>query len=176
MQGIDIPDIRVVVQWKVPSSLSTLWQRFGRAGRDRSEEATAVLLAEKEYFDEERKLKMARQEKRKRKMAAQLPTISPSKRPHISSSSIAPPSINRTESNGDSADESGSDISGGEEDWRLREMYTRYTERERRTAKPKKRKVDVEAAMDDFINAKSYGMSCRRMTLNVYFENNKASM
>lgn len=104
--------------------------------------------------------------------------ISPSKRPWISSSSVVPPSVsvNRTESNGDSADESGSDVSGGEGDLRLREMYARYTERERRTAKPKKRKVDIEAAMDDFINAKSYGMSCRRITLNVYFENNKASM
>ena len=65
MQGIDIPDIRVVVQWKVPSSLLTLWQHFGCAGRDRSQEATAVLLVEKEYFDEERKLKVARQEKKK---------------------------------------------------------------------------------------------------------------
>ena len=42
-----------------------LWQHFVCAGRDRSREVTAVLLAEKEYFDEERKLKAARQEKKK---------------------------------------------------------------------------------------------------------------
>ena len=88
---------------------------------------------------------------------------------------VLPSSVNRTESNGDSTDESGSDVSGGEGDLRLREMYARYTEWEHRTTKPKKRKVDVEAVMDDFINAKSYGMLCWRITLNVYFENNKAS-
>ena len=74
------------------------------------------MLAEKEYFDKERKLKAVRQEKKKRKMATQLPMISPSKRPQVSSSSVMPSSVNRTESNGDSADESGSDVSGGEGD------------------------------------------------------------
>ena len=54
-------------------------------------------------------------------------------------------------------------------------MYAWYTEQEHRTAKPKEQEVDMEAVMDDFINAKSYGMSCQRITQNVYFENNKAS-
>ena len=33
--GVDIPDVRRVIQWGVPNfiNLSTLWQRMGRAGR-----------------------------------------------------------------------------------------------------------------------------------------------
>jgi superfamily II DNA helicase RecQ len=31
--GVDNPDVAVVVQWKIPSGLSALWQRAGRAAR-----------------------------------------------------------------------------------------------------------------------------------------------
>lgn len=48
---MDLSDIHVVVQWRATCTISTLWQRFGRAGRDREIDATAILLAEKEYFD-----------------------------------------------------------------------------------------------------------------------------
>ncbi|KAG2743118.1 P-loop containing nucleoside triphosphate hydrolase protein [Suillus brevipes Sb2] len=50
--GIDISDIRIVIQWRATwCSLSTIWQRFGRAVRNMSLEGTAILFAEKEYFD-----------------------------------------------------------------------------------------------------------------------------
>jgi superfamily II DNA helicase RecQ len=49
LQGMDIPDIRRVVQFKVPGSLSEWMQHFGRAGRDH-EPAEAILLVEKSVF------------------------------------------------------------------------------------------------------------------------------
>ena len=49
---MDVPDIQLVVQWRATCTLSTLWQQFGRGGRDRSLEVTAVFLVEKEQFDE----------------------------------------------------------------------------------------------------------------------------
>lgn len=59
-QGLDLPDIQVVVQWKVPASLNTIWQRFGRGARAEGTEADAVLIAEKHHFDDERAEKEAR--------------------------------------------------------------------------------------------------------------------
>src|SRR6266550_3607303 len=59
---MDLPDVKLVVQWCAPTSISTLWQRFGRCVRDLSLQGTAILLCEKEYFDH---LKSAKK-KRKR--------------------------------------------------------------------------------------------------------------
>ncbi|KAI0091120.1 P-loop containing nucleoside triphosphate hydrolase protein [Irpex rosettiformis] len=44
--GCNIPDIQVVVQWKLPSTLSNFIQRAGRAARGRDQEGLAVLLVE----------------------------------------------------------------------------------------------------------------------------------
>jgi ERCC4-related helicase len=54
---MDIPDIALVIQWKATCSIVTMWQRFGRDGQDQTLEATAVLLAEKEHFDNYRTAK-----------------------------------------------------------------------------------------------------------------------
>ncbi|KAH9929411.1 P-loop containing nucleoside triphosphate hydrolase protein [Fomitopsis serialis] len=32
--GVNVADVRIVVQWRMPRDLNTLWQRFGRAARD----------------------------------------------------------------------------------------------------------------------------------------------
>ena len=45
-KGCNIPDIPLVVQWKVPDKLSSAVQRFGRAGRRPDIDALAVLIAE----------------------------------------------------------------------------------------------------------------------------------
>jgi superfamily II DNA helicase RecQ len=45
-QGCNIPDIDVVVQWKLPASMSIFIQRAGRAGRARGSQGLAILLVE----------------------------------------------------------------------------------------------------------------------------------
>lgn len=65
LQGLDLSDIELIVQWKVPTSMNTLWQRFGRAARGYGRFAFAILIAEKEHFDEERERKALLAEKRK---------------------------------------------------------------------------------------------------------------
>ncbi|KAG1862650.1 P-loop containing nucleoside triphosphate hydrolase protein [Suillus subluteus] len=57
--GMDVPNITLVIQWRATCKLSTVWQRFGRAVRDRALRGTALLFAEKEHFDD------VREEKRK---------------------------------------------------------------------------------------------------------------
>ncbi|KIJ35148.1 hypothetical protein M422DRAFT_181151 [Sphaerobolus stellatus SS14] len=48
--GLDIKDITLVVQWRVPMSLCTLMQRFGRGARDLALTALCILLAEPSVF------------------------------------------------------------------------------------------------------------------------------
>jgi hypothetical protein len=55
---MDLPNIKLVIQWKATCSLCTLWQRFGRAARGVSQLGTAILLVEKKDTDEERQAKL----------------------------------------------------------------------------------------------------------------------
>ena len=66
-KGIDVPDIKFVVQWKATCDLCTLWQRYGRAARAPDQEAIAILLVEKKDMDEERVLKAQKEAKRNEK-------------------------------------------------------------------------------------------------------------
>ncbi|KAF9048056.1 P-loop containing nucleoside triphosphate hydrolase protein [Hymenopellis radicata] len=49
--GCNIPNIDLVVQWKLPSSLSSFWQRAGRAARGPGTTGRAVLLVEKSVYN-----------------------------------------------------------------------------------------------------------------------------
>ena len=63
---MDVADILLIIQWRATCKLATLWQRFGRAVRDRNLAGTALLFAEKDYFDDERVAKEARRTQRER--------------------------------------------------------------------------------------------------------------
>ncbi|KIK78932.1 hypothetical protein PAXRUDRAFT_37427, partial [Paxillus rubicundulus Ve08.2h10] len=58
--GMDVLDISLVVQWRVTCKVVALWQRFGHAVRDKALTGTALLFAEKEYFNDEKAVKAAR--------------------------------------------------------------------------------------------------------------------
>ncbi|KAI5999082.1 P-loop containing nucleoside triphosphate hydrolase protein, partial [Pisolithus albus] len=62
--GMDVPDILMVIQWRASCNLSALWQHFGRAARDRQLAGTALLFAEKEYFNDKKAAKAARKARR----------------------------------------------------------------------------------------------------------------
>ncbi len=49
-QGCNIPDIEVVVQWKLPKTLSNWVQRAGRVARGRDRQGIAVLLVERSVY------------------------------------------------------------------------------------------------------------------------------
>jgi len=50
-QGCNIPDIDIVVQWKLPSTVSSFVQRAGRVARGYGGSGLAVLLVEKSAYD-----------------------------------------------------------------------------------------------------------------------------
>jgi superfamily II DNA/RNA helicase len=64
---MDLPNIKIVVQWKATCDLCTLWQRFGRVARGQDAVGTAILLVEKKDTNEERVAKAERAAKRKKK-------------------------------------------------------------------------------------------------------------
>ncbi|KAJ7599784.1 hypothetical protein C8J56DRAFT_1037395 [Mycena floridula] len=49
--GCDLPDIDLVVQWKMPGSVSAFVQRAGRAARDPTRKGLGVLLVEKTAYE-----------------------------------------------------------------------------------------------------------------------------
>ena len=51
LQGIDLKDIDLVIQWKVTCDPCMMWQRFGRGARDKSVQATALLFVEPKDLD-----------------------------------------------------------------------------------------------------------------------------
>ncbi|KIJ09815.1 hypothetical protein PAXINDRAFT_86927, partial [Paxillus involutus ATCC 200175] len=62
--GMDVADIFLVIQWRATCKIAALWQRFGRAVRNQELTGTALLLAEKQYFDDEQEAKAARKTRR----------------------------------------------------------------------------------------------------------------
>ena len=91
-KGIDIPDITLVVQYRVPRELSTWIQRAGRAARNPNLQATAILIAEPSYFDDEKEKvaqKTAERNSRKRRADGELQP-STSQRPRLSLNSHRP--------------------------------------------------------------------------------------
>ena len=58
------------MQYRVPRELSTWWQRAGRAGRRLDVKATAILLAEPCFFDDEKERLAAKSAERALKRAA----------------------------------------------------------------------------------------------------------
>jgi len=53
-QGLDLRNVKLIVQWKYTQSLCMLWQRLGRAVRDTSKEATGIYIVEPQYMDHHR--------------------------------------------------------------------------------------------------------------------------
>lgn len=50
---MDLPDIKLVVQWRATCGLNTLFQRFGRAARGKGETGVGILLVDKKDLDDE---------------------------------------------------------------------------------------------------------------------------
>ncbi|KAI5980764.1 P-loop containing nucleoside triphosphate hydrolase protein [Pisolithus albus] len=122
--GMDVADIQLIIQWRATCRLETLWQRFGRAVRNRELTGMAVLFAEKDYFDENRALRAARKEKRdsarKRKEEQTLLSDRPCKRAAILAADGSRMAVNLMSRSGggenDGAGESSAEEEANDED------------------------------------------------------------
>ncbi|KAG2100864.1 hypothetical protein BD769DRAFT_1312260, partial [Suillus cothurnatus] len=163
-------------------SLSTLWQRFGRAVRNMSLEGTVILFAEKEYFD------VYKAEKEKRRVERAKRKATSSKKRRIENGPVAAMNIPTGEERSDGSDGSDDEIeissthvqqthAGDTMDtWQLRAKME--VPRETNISQPRRKtsqQTGLEPAMDYFINADMRpGVGCRRKVLNVFFKNEEA--
>ncbi|KAB5592160.1 hypothetical protein CTheo_4425 [Ceratobasidium theobromae] len=161
--GIDIPDIKLVIQYQLPASLSVLWQRLGRAARNPNIKATGMVLVEAKHFASE---------KAKRQKAAEVRMVNQRKRKHqelLQEASLATSSRERSCSPALSDNDLGRDpsiqvlvgIVGG-----LAPRNRRQTTRTKTHT--------LERGLDQFINSHTSShidQRCRRQAINSYFGN-----
>jgi superfamily II DNA/RNA helicase len=194
IQGMDISNIKIVVQWKAPSDLSTLWQRFGRAARGVGEEGVAILIVQNTDIYENRMRKADKAAMRiekakdgvgtKRKATRTILTIHPAKRRVLADSTQNVPTHPGVLFDGDSdMDSEGEEIEQPrlvvvETNVDLQERRLHYAKSGQAVGQEKKKQtkrneVEIGSPMDDFINAGPLGFKCRRVPPRLYFRNDK---
>lgn len=188
-QGMDLPDIQLVIQWKATCDLCTLWQRFGCGGRGSDQLATAILLVEKKDPNEERLQKAERAAKRKAKKRGGIGTKRQAedqlntqlKRPALANRNLNSARVNDHQLE---LEEPDLDIDGGEledeiegdrgidSDEERRAQYQKEGRSKSTTSNRVERRVEVGSAMDDFINTRN----CQRKIPTLFFGNDKTRM
>ena len=179
-QGIDLPDIELVIQWKVTTDMCTLWQRFGRAARNAALRGKALLLAETKYFDAEieRALEKAVNKANQKKRKGGDDTADPQDTPltkKVRRTPFAPgvsvPGVSAVTAAPVTADVENQLKEGKEMYDYLRLVYSQVPAEERRSQSSQKKKV-LELVMQHFLNARTRpGVDCFRFPINIFFGN-----
>ncbi|KAJ3911345.1 P-loop containing nucleoside triphosphate hydrolase protein [Lentinula edodes] len=164
--GIDIPDIGIVVQYGSPQSLSTWYQRAGRAVRDLSLQGTAVVLVEPKFFDAEKHaaFKAARQAENVSKQAAAEAARVREALMALASASEAYVHAGKPKRKRGAGDTSMRKKGRPESQPEVTDLKTCETDI---FGYP----IKIERAMDDFINAENRPGKCRRGIGSEYFGN-----
>jgi superfamily II DNA/RNA helicase len=159
-QGMDQPDIHLVIQWKATCDMCTLWQRFGRAARNLVIDAEAILFVEPALTDAKKETKEANRKKREAAKGKRTAHESwPQDRDADENMTEGIMGANNPQEDGQGAE--------GER----RQLYARPIKVE-----TKKKEIAIEPAMDDFINASTRcGIKCYRVPARWLFEFDKAS-
>lgn len=178
-QGMDLPDVELVVQWRATCDMCDLWQRFGRVARATGREGTGLLFYEKAHLDASREQKKVTAAKRKADGdAAGGP---PAKKRATGARSNA--AVSQTSNNQDEASAIGQEI-GAEDDpignstdiERKAKYNQRASSSVTTTRKPKNGKdsnpaLDMYGPLDDFINAGTReDVRCRHQPVKLYFD------
>ncbi|KAI9436672.1 P-loop containing nucleoside triphosphate hydrolase protein, partial [Lactarius indigo] len=159
--GLDLRNIKLVVQWKHTKSFCMLWQRLGRAARDPSTEATRIYIVKPKFMDRcmqtRQKAAMNAGKSQQRQLHGVPDTVdvtSTSTSVHVQSGKAGPSSRKRPRHQCDQPEpDSGASHTTG-----------------RLIVQEEKHKNYEEAAMDAYINAHSRGV-CRCGISNEFFGN-----
>jgi superfamily II DNA helicase RecQ len=185
MQGMDLPNISIVVQWKATCDMCTLWQRFGRGGRGSGETATAILLVEKKDMEEERQSKAERAAKKRKKAREGNGTKRKANDELINNCQDKRPALQDRSLNGNN-DDAHSEILGSQITLRTpvpikdlkeerRALYKEgaVVEKAGISKKGKGKGRELEVAMDDYVNSQHLCFDCRHIVPILYFRNDK---
>ncbi|KAJ3768641.1 P-loop containing nucleoside triphosphate hydrolase protein [Lentinula raphanica] len=167
--GIVIPDIYTVIQYGVPVSLSSWYQRLGRAVRDLTLEGCAILLAEPSHFDDAKHAaaKVAKDAAERNNLAKTLAEGAAAEAREIQRASLIPVAANTIRAS------------------KRKHDTSKRSRKRNRTQGPVEPdllepvgldfngyNIKIERSMDDYINAKDRpGKKCRREIGCVYFGN-----
>jgi hypothetical protein len=173
---MDVPDIILVIQWQATCKLSTVWQYFGRAVRDHALQGTALLFAEKEYFDDVQEEKWKHQQNKKRKADAPqnqqaakqrvieegttVPVLPPTK-----AQSTEPEGMTDVGVSGPSPTDTLGNVSVS--DTQLKELMKPNPD----VMSKQKKQRELIPAMDWLINAHLWGIGCHRKVFDLPFDN-----
>lgn len=180
---MDLPYVRLVIQWRATCDMCDLWQRFGRAARAAGTEGTGILFHEKLYLDvarERKKLALATAQTKKKRKADE-DGGRPAKRPATetgTSSELLSTSRNQRTSS-DTREVETEDPAVAD---RQNTRNTSYAKRAqikapaKKSTKPKagqviddRQELDVCGLLDDFINASTRPeIRCRRAPVKLY--------
>lgn len=151
LQGIDLKDIDLVIQWKVTCDPCMLWQRFGHRARDKDLQATALLFVESKDLDP-----VDPPEGHKRKVAEKDDEAQP-KSKRAKKERPKPMCLDVS-------------VAGEEEFWKVRKaVYHEPIDDENL------KKVELNQVFDDVINADVRGIRCQRKPFKVYFDDDECS-
>lgn len=193
LQGVDMQKVSFVGQWKCTCSSDTLWQRFGRAARDPSRSAIAVLFAEPKHFDEWKEAEAKRMEERERRAVERAVAKEKSKRvatdmtnsperPSKRKKSANPGNLQKTKGADEAASEllaqGGDDVEGGDglsTYASLRVEFNRVLQAAKKKRSPWKSKdvndEMVDPVLDAMVNAKRRGYKCYRAPITAFYHN-----
>jgi hypothetical protein len=179
--------------------MDTLWQRFGRGGRDPSLQATGVLLVEDSCYDLHRARALKRGAQRKRKAGAQPTEASrPSKRVQTSITtqttgpSFTTASAAEGEEEGENEEEEAEQDEEADKDStpadilqymdmsiiRRTDVQRRYAYHHTSTLRSAKNgkqpnSLLLGTALDDLVNAPTREIKCRRRVPTLFYDNDK---
>jgi superfamily II DNA/RNA helicase len=143
---MDLPDIEVVVQWRATCDMCTLWQRFGRAARDRALVGRALFLVEPKHFDDEKDKAAIQKEK----------NIQQSVKRKRKDSGVPGPTKKAAHCVADGPN---------------KPIPSKIVAADQPESTMRKGGGDLEAAMEEVINAGTRGFGCYRKPVSNYFEN-----
>ncbi|KAI5996710.1 hypothetical protein EDD15DRAFT_2124799, partial [Pisolithus albus] len=136
--------------------------------RARGESSTAILFAEKDLFDDVKEERRMRQQNRKKRTGDALGLVPPD----------LPKRLALGLDNATAKDNSHNNYENGLGDLPVSEtelrglMVSRLPGRVNEGSATKRRKKDLEPAMDHLINANSRGVTCRRLIVETFFGSN----
>ena len=182
---MDIPNIKIVIQWRATPSLSALWQWFGRCARDPTLEGTAIIFTEKEYFNvlpietkkrkhniSSIKIEPGTSSSAKQAKLGHSMNLSAPNREHEASDDEGDTEGDdeEREDDGDDEDEK-DDKDGDEDDGKAKGKRTKRAKHLRKKSKKEK----IEPAVFTLLNAHTWGANCCCQPFSDLFENTKAS-
>lgn len=153
---MDLPYVRLAVQWRATCDMCDLWQRFGRVARTTGTEGTGILFHEKLHLDESRERKKVNAQNKKRKADRDAPQPAAKR---LAGSSNPPIVMCHQQIPPDASGSENVDFAVADRDKKRRASYAKRAKSKAPAKKAKssvdddRQELDVCGPLDDFINA-----------------------